>query len=93
MASDLDILKFNLQEKEYPYFDDEDLQLLLDKNNGDVQAASYEGCMKKAVADDGISLSGINLGSNREYWLTLARTFKANEYNTCMKRVDEPDVE
>lgn len=89
MANNLDILKFNLQEKEYPYFDDEDLQLLLDKNNGDIQAASYEGCMKKAVADDSLTISGIKLDSNREYWLTLAKQFKPKaKYVTNMKRAD-----
>ncbi|MEY7998609.1 hypothetical protein AB8U03_00085 [Clostridium sp. Mt-5] len=89
MASNLDILKFNLQEKGYPYFDDEDLQLLLDKNNGDIQKASYEGCMKKAVADDSLTLSDIKLSSNREYWLTLAKQFKpAPNYITNMQRAD-----
>lgn len=89
-TSDLNILKFNLQEKEYPYFDDEDIQLLLDKNNGDVQIASYEGCLKKAVSDDELTVSGITLKSNREYWLTLAKQFKpATSYQTSMKRVDE----
>ena len=89
----LEILKFNLQEKEYPYFDDDDLQLLLDKNDGNVQAASYEGCLKKAAADDKLEISGIKLSSNREYWLTLAETFKvatkSSGYKTCMRRVDE----
>lgn len=89
-VSNLDILKFNLQEKEYPYFDDEDLQLLLDKNNGNIEAASYEGCMKKAVSDDALAVSGITLKSNREYWLTLAKQFKpVTSYNTSMKRSDE----
>jgi hypothetical protein len=89
MASDLDILKFNIQEKEYPYFDDEDLQLLLDKNNGDIQAASYEGCMKKAVADDSLTLSDIKLSSNREYWLSLAKQFRPEpRYITTMRRAD-----
>lgn len=89
MATDLDILKFNLQEKEYPYFDDEDLQLLLDKNSGDVQTASYEGCMKKAVADDALIISGITLKSNREYWLGLAQQFKTKtQYITSMNRAD-----
>ncbi|MBV4417303.1 hypothetical protein KM792_11420 [Clostridium tyrobutyricum] len=89
MTSDLDILKFNLQEKEYPYFDDEDLQLLLDKNNGDLQAASYEGCMKKAVADDSLTLSDIKLSSNREYWLSLAKQFRPEpQYITTMRRAD-----
>lgn len=89
MTSDLDILKFNLQEKEYPYFDNEDLQILLDKNNGDLQAASYEGCMKKAAADDKLEIPGIKLSSNREYWLALAKQFKpAPSYITSMKRAD-----
>lgn len=89
MASDLEILKFNLQEKEYPYFDDEDLRLLLDKNNGDIQAASYEGCLKKAAADDKLEISGIKLSSNREYWLTLAKQFKSQgKYITSMNRAD-----
>lgn len=89
MASDLEILKFNLQEKEYPYFDDEDLRLLLDKSNGDIQAASYEGCLKKAAADDKLEISGIKLSSNREYWLTLAKQFKpAPNYITSMNRAD-----
>lgn len=90
MVTDLDILKFNLQEKQYPYFDDDDLQMLLDKNKGDVQAASYEGCIKKAVADDALTLSSITLKSNREYWLGLAKQFKpVTSYNTSMKRADE----
>ncbi|APM41393.1 hypothetical protein [Clostridium kluyveri] len=89
MASDLEILKFNLQEKEYPYFDDGDLQLLLDKNNGDIQAASYEGCLKKAAADDKLEISGIKLSSNREYWLTLAKQFRPQgKYITSMNRAD-----
>jgi len=89
MASDLEILKFNLQEKEYPYFDNEDLQLLLDKNDGNVQAASYEGCLKKAAADDKLEISGIKLTSNREYWLTLAKQFKSQgRCITSMNRAD-----
>jgi hypothetical protein len=85
----LEILKFNLQEKEYPYFDDDDLQLLLDKNDGNVQAASYEGCLKKAAADDNLEISGIKLSSNREYWLTLAKQFKpAPNYIISMNRAD-----
>lgn len=90
-ASDLEILKFNLQEKQYTYFDDEDLQILLDKNDGDVKAASYEGCIKKAVADDKLEVSGVKLESNRVYWLTLAETFKTEKtysYKTSMRRVD-----
>ena len=98
MATPIEILKFNLQEREYPYFQDSDLQLLLDSNNSDLAKASYKGCLLKAAADDGMTVSGIKLESNRAYWLTLAATFKdeivttnsgtTSGYVTSRKRVD-----
>lgn len=85
-------LKFNLQEKEYPYFDDEEIELLLNQYNGDVNKASYKGCILKAAADDKLEVAGVKLSSNREYWLTLAKEFeekKAYNYKTSMQRVDD----
>ncbi|MBM7869304.1 L-asparaginase II [Clostridium pascui] len=92
----LEILKFNLQEREYPYFEDAELQLLLDSHNGDLAKASYKGCILKAAADDAMTVSGIKLESNRDYWLTLAETFKGEivttpstgGYVTSRRRVD-----
>lgn len=87
----LEILKFNLQEKEYPYFEDSDLQLLLETNDNNVNKASYKGCLMKASADDKLEVSGVKLESNRSYWLTLAETFKPQKtysYQTSMKRAD-----
>lgn len=89
----LELLKFNLQEKEYPYFEDKELYLLLAVNDNDVLKAAYKGCLLKAAADDEIEVAGIKLSSNREYWLTLAEKFQAesisNGYITNMKRADE----
>ncbi|NFR85394.1 MULTISPECIES: hypothetical protein [unclassified Clostridium] len=94
MVISIEILKFNLQEREYPYFEDSELQLLLDTHDGDVMRASYKGCLLKAAADDAMTVSGIKLESNRSYWLTLAETFK-NEikvnkpaYVVSRRRVD-----
>lgn len=71
----LEQLKFNLQEKQYPYFDDEDLQNLLDIY-GDVLLASYYGCMMKAQANDEITLTGVlSTKSNQEYWWQIADVF------------------
>ncbi|PJI07047.1 MULTISPECIES: hypothetical protein [Clostridium] len=89
MATNIEILKFNLQEKQYPYFDDDDLQMLLDTNDNDVKKASYEGCLLKANADDGLTLSNIKLSSNRDYWLTLAKQYETGSYSTSMRRADE----
>ena len=47
-----------------------------EKHNGDFNAAMYEMCLLKAE-DDSISLSGgINLPSNREYWITQAEKYR-----------------
>lgn len=88
MAEPLDILKFNLQEKQYPYFSDDELALLLENNDDDVKRASYQGCIMKAAADDSLEVSGVKLESNREYWLTLAKQFKQLQYNNSMQRAD-----
>lgn len=99
MATPIEILKFNLQERSYPYFEDDELQMLLDKNDGNLNKASYEGCLMKAEAEDKLEVSGIKLSSNRDYWLTLAKKFladwkeeqkslKPNGYITSMQRAD-----
>lgn len=68
--------------------------MLLENNSGDIQKASYQGCIMKAQADDGINIGPLKTESNREYWLTLANSYniKASDfsgYNTSMKRADE----
>lgn len=91
-ATPLEILKFNLQEREYPYFEDDELQMLLDTQDNDVNKASYKGCLMKANADDKLEVAGVKLESNRQYWLTLAETFKSIKtcnYINSMKRADE----
>lgn len=94
MATSLDILKFNLQERTYPYFTDDELQMLLDTSNNDINKASYRGCLLKAEAADGVEVKGVVLGSNRAYWLTLAQNYKdevdklKNAYITSRVRAD-----
>lgn len=86
--SDLQLLKFNLQERQFPYFDDSELEMLLEQY-GDVKSASYHGCMMKAQ-DDSLKLGPITTSSNKEYWQNLAKQFKPKlQYKTSMKRVDE----
>lgn len=87
----LKVLKFNIQEKQFPYFSDEDLKMLLSNNDGDVKKASYQGCLMKAQADDSINIGPLKTESNREYWITLAESYKPKQtynYKTSMKRVD-----
>lgn len=98
-------LKLNLQEKEYPYFDDADLQNLFLVNGNSVSKASWRGCLLKAASDDEIKVGPIEQkSSNSEYWNTLAAIYKADYleeqalnnptvstsgYKTSMRRSDE----
>ncbi|ENY9964173.1 TPA: hypothetical protein ACXJNV_000577 [Clostridioides difficile] len=100
--TDLDKLKLNLQEEEYPYFTDEQLQLLLESNDNNILKASWRGCLLKGATDDEIKIGPIETkSSNSSYWLTLADIYKSdyleekskNEttvtgYKTSMVRVD-----
>lgn len=76
MATPLELLKFNLQEKQYQYFDDLDLITLLESNDNNLLKASWKGCLLKANADDGVSLSSLKVDSNRDYWLGLAKQYE-----------------
>ena len=93
MDDSMDVLMFNLQEKQFPYFDDEDLELLL-ATYPDVNEASYEGCLIKAQ-DDSVKLGPINTPSNQAYWINRAKHFrtKCAKYNgsrgVTMRRADE----
>lgn len=67
-------LRFNLREKQCPYFDDEEIQLLLDKNNNDVNKASYEGLILKAEVT-GLSVSGLTTKDSSSYFKMLASKY------------------
>lgn len=54
----LEKLKFNLREEQTPYFTNEELLYLLEKNNGNVNKASYEGLILKAETT-GLNVSGL----------------------------------
>lgn len=73
--SALDQLKFNLQESQFPYFSEEDLNTLLTMYS-DINRASYEGCLIKS-SNDSVSLGPINTPNNELYWLRRAKHFKS----------------
>lgn len=68
-------LKFNLQETQFPYFSDEDLNTLLEMYPN-LNQASYEGCLIKS-SNDSVSLGPINTPNNEQYWIRRANHFKA----------------
>ena len=67
-------LKFNLRENQIPYFEDEELVLLLENNNGDVNKASYEGLIIKAETT-GLNVSGLTTQDSSSYFKMLASKY------------------
>lgn len=68
-------LKINILEKQYPVFDDEELQYYLDKNNGDVKKASYE-CLILKAETTGLSVSGLQTNDSSRYFKMLASKYE-----------------
>lgn len=83
---DLDILKFNLMEVQFPFFTDVELLNLLE-TYVTISAATYQGCMMKAQ-DDSVNLGPIKTPSNEKFWLRRARMFRSNTYYSVL-RTDE----
>ena len=71
MMDKLEQLKFNLREKQCPYFDDKELSVLLEQNNNDVDKSSYEGLLLKAEVT-GLSVSGLTTKDSSSYFKMLA---------------------
>ncbi len=78
MATPINMLRFKLQERVYPYFEDEELEILLEECENNISLAAYKGCLRKAVADDETKVGSLTLKSNRDYWLGLAEEYKQN---------------
>ncbi len=97
----LPVLRFNLRETSddcacgCAAFTENELLALLDKHQGDVNAASYEGLLIKAQCDSVTLPDGLQLPDGRNYWLCLARLHRpsvsrniprAEEVSFCVAR-------
>ena len=70
----LEQLKFNLREKQIPYFEESELLALLENNGGDVNKASYEGLIMKAETT-GLNVSGLTTQDSSSYFKMLSSRF------------------
>lgn len=70
-------LKMNLREYDVSYFDDEELEYYLEKNNGDVRKASYE-CLIIKAETTGLSVSGLTTKDSSSYFKMLASKFRTS---------------
>lgn len=76
MEENISLLKILLQEKEYPQFTDEELQVLINQNKDDIYKTAAQACMLKANADKKITVGPITIeGPGSEYWTNLSSQY------------------
>lgn len=77
--TDIERIKKEIREEQSPYFEEEDFQYYLDKNNGDVNATIYEMLIIKSE-DSTIAVSGLNTQDTSGYFKRLASRYR--KYNS-----------
>lgn len=77
--TDIERIKREVRENQSPYFDEDDFQYYLDKNDGDVDATIYEMLIIKSE-DSTISVSGLSTHDTSAYFKRLASRYK--RYNS-----------
>lgn len=73
--TDIERIKKEVREEQAPYFEEEDFQYYLDKNNGNVNATIYEMLIIKSE-DSTISVSGLTTQDTSSYFKRLASRYK-----------------
>ncbi|MGX8125690.1 hypothetical protein ACWTV9_05525 [Clostridioides difficile] len=81
MSIDIDKLKEDLKiilkEDSSQFFSEKEIDFYLEQNNCNLRATAYTMLLLKAE-DDSLALTGLNIPSNQNYWLRLAKKYKPN---------------
>lgn len=77
MTNDLELLKFNLEEKRFPYFTDEELTMSLELY-GTVESATYNMALRKSQ-NTGFSASGLSVNDTSNYFKRIAARYRPNQ--------------
>lgn len=73
----LEELELICNEKEEPFFSNEDLQYILDSANGDLNLAAYRALIKKSE-NSALSLPGLTTMDSSKHYLRLAQQYRPN---------------
>lgn len=73
--TDIDRIKKEIREEQAPFFEEDDFQYYLGKNNGNVNATIYEMLIIKSE-DSTISVSGLSTQDTSGYFKRLASRYK-----------------
>lgn len=81
--TDIERIKKEIREDQAPYFEDEDVEFYLGKNNGDVNATIYEMLIVKSE-DSTISVSGLSTQDTSSYFKRLASRYRSFNTGTLL---------
>lgn len=81
--TDIERIKKEIREEQSPYFEEDDFQYYLNKNDGNVDATIYEMLIIKSE-DSTISVSGLNTQDTSSYFKRLASRYK--QFNSGILR-------
>ena len=73
--TEIERIKKEVREDQAPYFEEDDVQYYLEKNNGNVDATIYEMLIIKSE-DSSISVSGLTTHDTSSYFKRLASRYK-----------------
>ena len=73
--TDIERIKKEMREDQSPYFEEDDFQYYLDKNDGNVNNCIYEMLIIKSE-DSTISVSGLSTQDTSTYFKRLASRYK-----------------
>lgn len=68
-------LKTGLREAEIPFFSDEELLQIMERNNNDFDACMYNACIIKSE-NCSLSVSNLSLPDSSAYWLRMAMAYR-----------------
>ena len=68
-------LKTGLREAEIPFFTDEELLQIIERNNNDFDACMYDACIIKSE-NCSLSVSNLSLPDSSAYWLRMAMAYR-----------------
>lgn len=74
--SELDKLKIILREKDIPFFEDNELNMYLEKYDSAEKAAYY--CLIAKAQNLSLSVGGVSTPDNEKYFLRLAQKYRPN---------------
>lgn len=73
----IDELKIVLRERDIPFFEDEELEYYLTKNNNDFERTAYQTLLIKAE-NTTLSISGMTTADTSAYFRRLASRYRPN---------------